>query len=194
MKMKKIIVTGMAFLTAMMVFAGCGSVGKEAEETSVTGEAATTEEDVKATVTEEASVVGENENQEVSISSGENLTIPVSDLTESAAFYPVNVDGTEMEVIAVKTSDGTIRTAFNTCQVCYDSGNGYYKQEGDKLVCQNCGNSFTMDQVGESAGGCNPWPILESDRTLADDEIQISYDFLKDSADIFANWKGAYQS
>ena len=194
MKMKKIIVAGMAFLTAMTVFAGCGSAGKEAEETSVTGEAATTEEDVKAAVTEEASVAGENENQEVSISSGENLTIPVSDLTESAAFYPVNVDGTEMEVIAVKTSDGKIRTAFNTCQVCYDSGNGYYKQEGDKLVCQNCGNSFTMDQVGETAGGCNPWPILESDRTLADDEIQISYDFLKDSADIFANWKGAYQS
>ena len=61
-------------------------------------------------------------------------------------------------------------------------------------VFAGCGNSFTMDQVGESAGGCNPWPILESDRTLADDEIQISYDFLKDSADIFANWKGAYQS
>lgn len=178
MKMKKIIVTtGMAFLTAMTVFAGCGSAGKEETNTA-----------------EEASTAGENENQEVSISSGENLTIPVSELTESAEFYPVNVDGTEMEVIAVKTSDGTIRTAFNTCQICYDSGNGYYKQEGDKLVCQNCGNSFTMDQVGESAGGCNPWPILESDRTVADDEIQISYDFLKDSADIFANWKGAYQS
>lgn len=177
MKMKKIIVTGMAFLTAMTVFAGCGSAGKE-----------------ETNIAEEASTAGENGNQEVSISSGESLTIPVSDLTESAAFYPVNVDGTEMEVIAMKTSDGTIRTAFNTCQVCYDSGNGYYKQEGDKLVCQNCGNSFTMDQVGESAGGCNPWPILESDRTLTDDEIQISHDFLKDSADIFANWKGTYQS
>ena len=119
MKMKKIIVTGMAFLTAMTVFAGCGSAGKE-----------------ETNIAEEASTAGENENQEVSISSGESLTIPVSDLTESAAFYPVNVDGTEMEVIAMKTSDGTIRTAFNTCQVCYDSGNGYYKQEGDKLVCQ----------------------------------------------------------
>ena len=29
MKMKKIIVTGMAFLAAMTVFAGCGSAGKE---------------------------------------------------------------------------------------------------------------------------------------------------------------------
>lgn len=115
-------------------------------------------------------------------------------MTENAAFYPVNVDGTEMEVIALKDADGTIRTAFNTCQICYDSGNGYYKQEGDKLVCQNCGNSFTMDQVGETAGGCNPWPILESDRTLEGSEIHISYDFLKNSSEIFENWKGAYQS
>ena len=180
MKMKKITVTGVAFLAAMTVLAGCGNAGgntgKDTEETSTAAETTTTEE-----------------KEKVSISSGDSLTIPVDELTENAAFYPVNVDGTEMEVIAVKTSDGTIRTAFNTCQICYDSGNGYYKQEGDKLVCQNCGNSFTMDQIGKTAGGCNLWPILESDRTLADGEIQISHDFLKGSADIFANWKAAYQ-
>ena len=96
-----------------------------------------------------------------------------------------------MEVIAVKDSDGTIRTAFNTCQICYDSGKGYYKQEGNKLVCQNCGNSFTMDQVGIISGGCNPWPILDEDRTVSDEEIQISYEFLKSSGDIFENWKKA---
>lgn len=82
----------------------------------------------ETTTTEEISTA--DENQEISVSSGGNLTIPVDELTENAAFYSVNVDGTEMEVIAVKTSDGTIRTAFNTCQICYDSGNGYYKQEG----------------------------------------------------------------
>lgn len=173
LKMKKIMITGMAFLIAMTALAGCGNV-------------------TETETTEETSAA--DGNQEISVSSGGNLTIPVDELTENAVFYPVNVDGTEMEVIAVKTSDGTIRTAFNTCQICYDSGNGYYKQEDDKLVCQNCGNSFTMDQVGETAGGYNPWPILESDWILADGKIQISYDFLKDSADIFANWKGAYQS
>ena len=104
-------------------------------------------------------------------------------------FYPVEVDGTEMEVIAGKDSQGKIRTAFNTCQVCYDSGNGYYRQLGEELVCQNCGNSFTMDVVGETGGGCNPVPILEENRTVTDSEIQISYEFLKESSDIFANWK-----
>jgi uncharacterized membrane protein len=53
----------------------------------------------------------------------------------------------------------------------------------------NCGNSFTMDQVGESSGGCNPWPILEEDKTETDSEIKISYEFLKESSDIFENWK-----
>ena len=41
-----------------------------------------------------------------------------------------------------------------------------------------------MNQIGESAGGCNPWPILEEDKTETDSEIKISYEFLKESSDI----------
>ena len=167
--MKKIIAAVMITAILLTAFAGCGK-----EKTAQSSENTT--------------------NEVTKVTSGNALSIPTDELSENAEFYPVDVDGTEMEVIAVKDSTGTVRTAFNTCQICYDSGKGYYKQEGDKLVCQNCGNSFTMDQVGETAGGCNPWPILESDWILADGKIQISYDFLKDSADIFANWKGAYQS
>lgn len=46
-----------------------------------------------------------------------------------------------------------------------------------------------MDMVGETAGGCNPVPILEENRTVTALEIQISYEFLKESSDIFANWR-----
>lgn len=123
---------------------------------------------------------------------GKDLVIPVKDISDKAAFYPVDVDGTKMEVIAVKAPDGTIRTAFNTCQVCYDSGRGYYKQEGDVLVCQNCGNRFPMSRVEVEAGGCNPWPIFDEDKTVTDSDITVSYDFLKESKQIFANWKTAY--
>lgn len=122
-------------------------------------------------------------------STGEDLIIPVSDITEKASFYPVTVDGVDMEVIAVKASDGSVRTAFNTCQVCYDSGRGYYQQNGDKLVCQNCGNQFPMEQVEVEAGGCNPWPIFEENKMVTDDSITISYSFLQESEKIFANWK-----
>ena len=120
---------------------------------------------------------------------GGDLIIPVADISENATFYPLEVDGSQMEVIAVKAPDGTIRTAFNTCQVCFDSGRGYYKQSGDKLVCQNCGNQFRMSQEGIEAGGCNPWPIKEEDQTVTAESIVIPYDFLQESKNIFANWK-----
>jgi len=123
------------------------------------------------------------------IASGDNLIIPVSEVSETAKFYPIDVDDTTMEILAVQASDGTIRTAFNTCQVCFDSGRGYYKQQGDKLVCQNCGNSFTADMVEVAAGGCNPYPIFDGDKTVADDSITISYDFLSASTKVFAHWK-----
>lgn len=136
--------------------------------------------------------IGSENSGAVTISSGESLVIPTADITTDASFYPIEVDGTNMEVIAVKDSAGNIRTAFNTCQICYGSGRGYYVQSGNFLVCQNCGNRFSMDQVEIESGGCNPWPIFDKNKTVSADEISISYDFLAESERIFANWKGNY--
>ena len=127
-----------------------------------------------------------------SVETGENLIIPISEITETAKFYPVTVNGTQMEVIAVRDSNGKIRTAFNTCRICYDSGRGYYKQEGKALVCQNCGNRFTTDQIGGESGGCIPYPIPASNKTVTDDSILIPYDFLESSRIIFSNWKSSW--
>jgi hypothetical protein len=122
--------------------------------------------------------------------SGEDLVIQVSDISEQASFYPVEIDGIELEVLAVRASDGSVRTAFNTCQVCYSSGRGYYEQDGDALTCQNCGNSFALDQVENvSSGGCNPVPITSDYKTVTDDSITISYEFLNEAKVIFSNWK-----
>ncbi len=118
-----------------------------------------------------------------------DIVIPVSEVTEKPSFYPAKINGTDMEVIAVKASDGTIRTVFNTCQVCYSSGKGYYEYENGKLVCQNCGNSFSMDDVEVTKGGCNPVPITDEYKTVTDDTITISKDVLVQAAQIFENWK-----
>lgn len=120
---------------------------------------------------------------------GEGLVISVGDITETPSFYPVTVGKTEMEIIAVKAPDGTIRTAFNTCQICYSSGRGYYKLSGDKLVCQNCGNRFSTSQIEVESGGCNPWPIFDQDKTVTGTDITISQNFLEGSVKIFSNWK-----
>jgi hypothetical protein len=114
------------------------------------------------------------------------LVINKKDITSTAAFIPYKAKGLAMEIIAVKASDGTIRTALNTCQVCYRSGRGYYKQVGDVLVCQNCGNRFKIDQVEKVKGGCNPVPILEGDKKDSGDTIGISRKYLESAAPYFA--------
>jgi hypothetical protein len=124
---------------------------------------------------------------------GSDIVIPLADVTEQVRFYPTAVDDTVIEVLAVKAPDGTIRTAFNTCQVCYDSGRGYYEQEGNVLVCQNCGNRFAMDDVEIKTGGCNPVPIFEEDKTITDESIVIPANYLKQAKAIFANWKQDYR-
>jgi uncharacterized membrane protein len=118
-----------------------------------------------------------------------DLFIPAEEVTETAKFYPVNVDGTNIEVFAVKAPDGTIRTAFNTCQVCYGSGRGYYKQQGNFLVCQNCGNRFGTGDIEVVHGGCNPVPITEKYKTSDEKGVTIPRDFLVRAKSIFANWK-----
>jgi uncharacterized membrane protein len=118
-----------------------------------------------------------------------DLVIEIAELSENAVFYPVDIDGARIEVLAVKAPDGTIRTAFNTCQVCYASGRGFYKQQGSVLVCQNCGNPFRMSQVGLRAGGCNPVPVGANYRTDTEKTITISKSYLKEAKGIFAKWR-----
>lgn len=120
---------------------------------------------------------------------GEYLEIPVSELSETIRIYPVTVDGLSMEILAAKDADGSLRTAFNTCQVCNGSRKAYFVAQGDHVVCQNCGNSFARTDVGVLSGGCNPSPIFADSRDDTADTVRLSYDFLSGSSSLFARWK-----
>lgn len=163
-------------LTLALLIAGCGS-GTAKKSTASEGTSSGAEENTAA------------DAADTQTAKGEDLVIPISGLSTTASFYSVEIEGTPMEIIAVIDNDGNIRTAFNTCQICYSSGRGYYVQSGDKLVCQNCGNQFTIDQVEIQSGGCNPWPIFAENKTVTEDSVIISYDFLNESRQIFARWK-----
>lgn len=128
-------------------------------------------------------------SKEIKMVKDADIVIPISSVTEKASFYPAEMNGTKLEIIAVKAPDQTIRTAFNTCQVCYGSGRGYYEQEDDELVCQNCGNRFGMEDVAVSRGGCNPVPITDDYKTKDAENITISKDYLTQATVIFQNWK-----
>jgi hypothetical protein len=128
-------------------------------------------------------------NREGNIVSGEDLVILKSDITETAKFYPYQLGDIKLEILAVMANDGSMRTAFNTCQVCFDSGRGYYVQEGNLLVCQNCGNVFQIEQVEKIKGGCNPVPITKENKIEDDTNIVISKDFIAANANLFLKWK-----
>jgi uncharacterized membrane protein len=120
---------------------------------------------------------------------GGDIKITASQITSTATFIPYQSGSTKMEIIAVKAPDGTIRTAFNTCQVCYDSGRGYYVQQGDVLVCQNCGNRFNISQIEKEKNGCNPIPILEENKSVSGDTITIPASILSQNTKYFTKWK-----
>jgi len=63
-----------------------------------------------------------------------------------------------VKYFVLKSSDGIIRAAFDACDVCWPAGKGYY-QDGDYMVCRNCGRRFASVLVNEVKGGCNPAPL-----------------------------------
>lgn len=178
------ILIGILTGTMAILISGCSNNSSSQSikntSTSANTQAASSE---NTTASDIATTAVDSAESVTSIKKDGYLAIPIADLSQTASFYKADLDGTEVELVALKDSKENLRTAFNACQVCYSSGRGYYRQEGEYLVCQNCGNSFTIDQVGIASGCCNPWPILDSDRTVTDDEIQISYNVLKATAD-----------
>ena len=95
---------------------------------------------------------------------------PVSLFDDGVArhFEHVN-EGMTIRYFVLKSSDGVIRAAFDACDVCWPAGKGYY-QDGDVMVCRNCGRRFDSVRVNEVKGGCNPAPLT---RTVAGNDVVI---------------------
>ena len=121
--------------------------------------------------------------------SGEDVVIEASGLSATATYYDYDADGTTVQVFAITGSDGSVRVALNTCQVCAGSTKAYFVQEGDVFVCQNCMNEFSADVVGDEASGCNPIPVTSADYELDGGDIVIPASLLASYAGVFANWK-----
>jgi uncharacterized membrane protein len=86
------------------------------------------------------------------------VNIPLSDITSNAKWYEYDSEGSEVRFFVVEDKDGTIKTAFDACDVCYRYKKGY-RQEGEYMVCNNCGNRYPLSGLGtenKNPGGC--WP------------------------------------
>jgi uncharacterized membrane protein len=100
------------------------------------------------------------------------LEIPVAGIYDGKAHhYQVkSQDGTMVTFFVLKSADGILRAAIDACDVCYRSGLGYY-QEGDNMVCKNCGQKFASNKINVIQGGCNPAPL---NRTIVGDNLVIN--------------------
>ncbi len=115
------------------------------------------------------------------------ISVDTDSLSEHPIFVNFDSNGTIIQLIAVKASDGSPRLSLNTCQACNPSPKAYFKEENGRLVCQNCGNIFTMDSVGSTSGGCNPMNIAYE---ISDDKITVKTADLDAYANSFSLWSG----
>lgn len=91
----------------------------------------------------------------VSIVDGE-LRIPVSKLADHALHhFAVGIDGHDVRLIAIVDASDTVRAALDACAICGTQG---YYQQGQNVVCRNCGAAINLPTIGHS-GGCNPIPF-----------------------------------
>ncbi len=100
------------------------------------------------------------------------LEIPVAGINDGKAhhFQVKADDGTMVTFFVLRSADGVIRAAIDACDVCYRSGLGYY-QDGDFMVCKNCGQRFASNKINVIKGGCNPAPL---NRTIVGDKLVIN--------------------
>jgi uncharacterized membrane protein len=114
---------------------------------------------------------------------GGDVKIALADVSDGKAhFYSYDAGGTQVKYFVLKSSDGKVRAAFDACDVCFAQKKGYH-QEGDEMVCNNCGRRFPSTKINEVEGGCNPSPIERTvkgqDLVLTTDELQAGVQYFQ---------------
>ena len=110
------------------------------------------------------------------------IRLPVSTFADGQARHYTYIAGDQpIELFVLRSVDGTVRAAFNACDVCFQARRGYV-QDGNVMVCVNCGLRFPANQINVVRGGCNPAPL---DRTVAGDMLVIKVADILEGARFF---------
>jgi uncharacterized membrane protein len=120
--------------------------------------------------------------QATTASAGGDVKLAMSAISDGKAhFYTYDANGVAVKYFVMKSSDGKFRVAFDGCEVCYSKKKGYH-QEGDQMVCNNCGRRFPSADINVITGGCNPIPV---DKTEQGGDIVITASTLQAGAKYF---------
>lgn len=103
------------------------------------------------------------------------VRIPLSELTDSSLhFYTAEVSGTSIRFMVIHRTNGDYATALDACEICGRAG---YRQEGQNVICKNCGSSIYIPSIGDR-GGCNPIPVKSR---VAGGEVIVDLSALADA-------------
>jgi len=97
----------------------------------------------------------------------DQVRIPLSELNDSSLhFYTVDTGVTTLRFLVIHQTNGDYAVALDACQICGWAG---YRQEGQNVICRNCGATIYIPSIGEK-GGCNPIPVKS---TVQDGEVIV---------------------
>ena len=107
------------------------------------------------------------------------IRIPVSEINSEMQKYTYNHNGVEIRYFAMLDFNGEIKVAFDACEVC--GGRLGYTQQGNNVVCESCGLSFPVSNLGieNKGGGC--WPS-HLDHVVQGEHVLISEKDIQDGA------------
>jgi high-affinity iron transporter len=104
------------------------------------------------------------------------VRISLSDLTDSSLhFYTADVNGTVIRFLVIHQTNGNYSVALDACQICGRAG---YRQEGQNVICRNCGATIYIPSIGDR-GGCNPIPVKSN---VAGGEVIVDLSALVDAS------------
>jgi high-affinity iron transporter len=87
------------------------------------------------------------------------VVIPLSALRDTSMhFYTADVNNVAIRFFIIHENGGDYIVALDACQICGWAG---YRQQGQNVVCRNCGATIYIPSIGQK-GGCNPIPVKSS--------------------------------
>lgn len=89
---------------------------------------------------------------------GQAVRLPLARVGDGQAHFFRYEGSRPIRFFVARDSNGVFRAAFDACDVCFEKRLGY-RQDGDRMVCRECGQTFPIGLVNERSGGCNPAPL-----------------------------------
>ena len=81
------------------------------------------------------------------------VSIPTATVADGRLhFFTVESEGTQIRFLIIRKPGGDYATALDACAICGPAG---YRQDGQNVICRNCGAPIYIPTIGQS-GGCNP--------------------------------------